>query len=156
MNICMTGFAGDKGARELADKNIEKLKTLFPASFLRRIFDKKNVSVAASSPETIDSELIIPIEKGLYQSLWELGEMLGCGMEITHADIPIKQESIEVCEALDISPYEIPSSGYLFVMPEGEAPADRIMEGRVIGHTTNKNDRVVYFGSITRYLNKPR
>ena len=160
MQICMYGYAGDIGAEDLASKNIEKMKERFSPSFIRDYILKDNagsnekcICINGSEyipDEIIDSEIYLQIKDGVYQTLWTLGEMLASGLEVEQLKIPIKQETIEICEILDISPYEIPSRGYVYVMPDGEIP----LIGNVIGKTRFDNDRVIIMKEVTRFLNK--
>lgn len=145
MIICMTGNAGDTGAAALASENRELLLKKFSKAFLDDV--QKCVDICDPPKDAI----FVRIEEGgVYRALWRLGETLACGLEAVSADIPVKQESIEVCEALDKNPYELPSGGFVFVIPDGERPA----KGKIIGRTRNDNDRIIILKNIIRYINK--
>ena len=141
MQIVMTGFAGDAGSMKLATENAELMTGRFAPSFIRR-FDEIADSCSQGGGECsllAEEEVCVPISDGVYAALWGLGEYYGCGLEVYQEDIPIKQETIEVCEVLDINPYELASSGCIYMIPDGEMPA----EGQVIGRSRSDNDRVV-------------
>ena len=40
-----------------------------------------------------------------YQGLWYISELTGVGLEIECKKIPIKQETVEICNFFDINPY---------------------------------------------------
>ena len=50
-------------------------------------------------------------EGGIYGALWELAEASGVGLEIDLKAIPIRQETVEVCEQFHLNPYQLISSG---------------------------------------------
>lgn len=146
----MSGYAGDVASKKLYKENAALFKERFSSSFIKMIEDLPGEEQANVSYEAETSEVCLKIEDGVYQTLWRLGEILGTGLEVEHKSIPIKQETIEVCEVLEINPYEIRSSGVIYVLPEGELPN----EGVLIGRTRPDNDRVVLMKNGTRYLNK--
>ena len=98
---------------------------------------------------------------GVFAALWELGDALKCGLEVCHDDIPILQETIEICEHTGDNPYMIDGCGAaLFVVPDGEHLADKLYEAgyeaSVIGHLTENSDRVVVHDEERRFLTPPR
>ena len=152
MQIVMTGFAGDAGSMKLATENAELMRERFAPSFIRK-FDEIADSCSQGGGECSlldEEEVCVPISGGVYAALWRLGDAYGCGLEVYHKDIPIKQETIEICEVLDVNPYELASSGCVYMIPDGEAPA----VGKVIGKNRSDNDRVVMMKSGVRYLEK--
>ena len=42
---------------------------------------------------------------GVYRALYELSEWSGCGIELCHERIPIRQDTIEISEFFNINPY---------------------------------------------------
>lgn len=145
----MTGFAGDVASVKLLEANEALAASRFSKSFLARFESLASESVRVPE-EASHSEICLPIKEGVYLTLWKLGEMLASGLEVYQEEIPVKQESIEICELLEVNPFEEESSGVIYVLPEGELP----LEGKLIGRTRYDNDRVVLMKSGTRYLNK--
>lgn len=94
---------------------------------------------------------------GLFTALWELGEKLGMGCRIELNSIPIRQETIEVCEVFDINPYRLRGDGSLLIVTEDskaliEELATHNILGTVIGQTTECIDRVVIREDENRFL----
>lgn len=94
---------------------------------------------------------------GVFAGLWELGEGAGCGIEAFLKSIPIRQETVEVCDFFDVNPYMAFSGGSaLLVTPQGEKMADFLEKHGfsviMIGHTTDRNDRIVMHENDIRYL----
>jgi len=98
---------------------------------------------------------------GILAGLWEMAQEAGVGLEVDLRRIPVRQETIEICEFLGENPYELLSGGCLLMTAEdGNALAAALLGEEipavVIGRTTGGNDRVLYNEGRKRYLNKPR
>lgn len=96
-------------------------------------------------------------EGGIFAALWELAESAGVGLEIDIKKIPIKQESVEICEFFDINPYKIASGGCLLIATEDGNLMVRELEKAgihavVIGKATDSNDRVLLNEEECRFL----
>ena len=57
-------------------------------------------------------------EGGIFGALWEMAEASGVGLEIDLKKIPVRQETIEVCEFFGINPYQLISSGCMLMAAE--------------------------------------
>ena len=100
-------------------------------------------------------------EGGIFAALWELAEASGIGLEIDQKAIPIRQETIELCEVFDLNPYMLISSGSMLIGTEhGNLLVEKLeqagIHGVVIGYTTEGNDRIVVNGDEQRYLEPPK
>lgn len=98
---------------------------------------------------------------GIFNALWEMADLSGVGLEVDLREIPVCQETIEICEFFDINPYYLYSEGALLVgtdrakelisvLAEDQIPAC------VIGQVTEGNDRVLRNGENRRYLDRPQ
>lgn len=100
-------------------------------------------------------------EGGIFGALWELAESSGIGLEIDWKKIPVKQETIEVCEFFGINPYELISSGcMLMAAPDGNALTRELekegIHAVIIGKATEGNDRVLLNEEEKRFLEPPK
>lgn len=100
-------------------------------------------------------------EGGIFGALWEMAESSGVGLEIDLKKIPVKQETIEVCELFGINPYELISSGcMLMASPDGNTLVRELekagIHAAVIGKATPGNDRVLLNEEEKRYLEPPK
>ena len=82
------------------------------------------------------------------------------GLEADFRKVPIRQETIEVCEIFDLNPYKLQADGAVLIgIRGGEALVQRLRnEGfmaEVIGQTNSGNDRLLYSGGSARYLERP-
>ncbi len=102
---------------------------------------------------------------GIFRALWELAELSGTGIRIDMKKIPVKQETIEVCEVFGLNPYELLSGGALLMLTaDGEGLVEKLaaagISSAVIGTLTDNNDRVLVTlgedGEELRFLERPR
>ncbi len=96
---------------------------------------------------------------GVYAGLWQLGARIGKGLRINHFDIPIRQETIEFCEVLDINPYMLEGTGSMLVVArKGETVVEALLEAginaAIIGEVTEGKERIVTLsdGGEKRFL----
>lgn len=100
-------------------------------------------------------------EGGVFGALWEMGSGSGVGLDIDLKKIPIRQETVEVCETLGLNPYILMSSGSMMIAADdGYGLAEKLKQAgipaSVVGKATEGNDRILRNGEDTRYLDKPQ
>ena len=96
-------------------------------------------------------------EGGIFGALWEMAESSGVGLEIDLKKLPIRQETVEICNLLDLNPYELISGGCLLIAAENGADLVRRLEeenipATVVGRTTGGKDRIIRNGEEKRFL----
>lgn len=100
-------------------------------------------------------------EGGIFGALWELAEGAGAGLEIDMRKLPVRQETVEICECCGVNPYELLSGGCLVMAAEDGAglAAELKKEGipaAVVGKITAGNDRLLVNGDEVRYMDRPQ
>ena len=75
--------------------------------------------------------------------------------------IPVKQETIEICEYYDINPYYLYSAGAMLAGTDnGEALVAELaaagIPAVVIGRVTDGKDRIIRNGEDVRFLDRPK
>ena len=100
-------------------------------------------------------------EGGVFGALWEMGSGSDVGLDIDLKSIPIRQETVEVCEALGLNPYILMSSGSMLISTrDGHGLVRELskagIHAAVVGKATQGNDRILRNGEDTRYLDKPQ
>jgi hydrogenase maturation factor len=90
-----------------------------------------------------------------------MSESSEVGLEVTLKSIPIRQETIEICEAYDLSPYQLISSGSLLITIDNGNNLVRELQKQgipatVIGNVKSGNDRVILNGEERRFLERPQ
>jgi hydrogenase maturation factor len=98
---------------------------------------------------------------GIFAALWEMAERAGTGLSVDLKKIPIRQETIEVCEYLEVNPYLLTSGGALLIACDNEekiiAPLNEIgINAVAIGFLNDGNDRVIVNGDEKRFLELPQ
>ncbi len=159
--IVMTGWAGIEGTSIIANKKQEDLLTRFTNDFVNRAKDLIN-SVLVLEEASIDTNMKLSqryyiSEGGVFAALWDIAKASSIGLEVDISKIPIKQETIEVCELYDINPYELASSGsMLFVTEQGNSLVASLhakeINAAIIGKITCGNKKLIINGDYKRFL----
>lgn len=181
MDVIMTGYAGAFGTAVLALEKAEELRSRYSQPFLDKAvafrenvtsFDVAKLITSTDTNTKINSEINSETnsetnleifgmhdisEGGVFAALWEMAQAAGVGLDIYIKDIPIKQETIEICEFFDINPYKFLSTGTMLIIAKDGNSVIREIEkngGRaaIIGVTTSSNDRVLIQGEERRFL----
>ena len=168
--IVMTGFAGSFGAGLIAEKKEKQLLERFPSFLIRNAVadGKKSVSfketlLAMLKDLSFRYEIIGMTEAGdggVFKGLWNLGEAAGLGFSVDLKSIPIKQETVEICNFFDINPYQLYSEGVILLLAkDGDELADELTKAGIpasaIGKTHFENKRVIVNDDEERFL-EPR
>ena len=159
--IVMTKWAGLEGSALLAERFRERLLERYPAELIdtARAFRRYlSVTREAAATAAFDIGAICAVgEGGVFRALWELAERAGTGLSVPLKKIPIRQETVEICNLLDVNPYELTGNGSLLCLtPDGERLAEAFGElgipAAVIGRAESGHDRVVRNGGEKRFL----
>lgn len=159
--IVMTKWAGLEGSAVLAECCRKRLRERYPSGLIDEAAGfERYLSVleeAAAAVKSGAGMLCAVAEGGVFRALWTLAQRAGTGLEIDIKKIPIRQETVEICNFLDINPYELAGNGSLLcVTNQGEALAGALqgqgIPAAVIGTLTKGNDRVIRNGEERRYL----
>jgi hydrogenase maturation factor len=91
----------------------------------------------------------------------EIAEASGVGLNIDLKSIPVRQETIEVCEAFGLNPYQLISSGSMLITTaKGHDLVSKLKDAgihaTVVGKVTEGNDRVLINEDEVRYLEPPK
>lgn len=163
--IVMTKWIGISESSRLAQEREEELLTRYPLFFIKSAQNlEQYYSIIPEAATAIKSGVTAMHDVaggGIFGALWELGERFGVGLQVDIKKIPIKQETVEVCEFFGYNPYEIRSDGaLLMVTSEGRALVEALAaEGifaEVIGTTTDGNEKVIINEDEKRFLEPPR
>lgn len=164
-DIVMTKWAGMAGTLQLVSTKEEELTGRFAPGFLKNTESfKQRLSVvpeAATAVKSGVSAMHDVSEGGVFGALWELAESSGVGLTIELKKIPIRQEIVEVCNYLDVNPYEFMGTGSLLIACENghemvRALQENGIEAVVIGKATDSNDRVIVNDEESRFLEPAR
>ena len=165
MDLVATKWIGIEGTSIIAKEKEEELRSHFPAVIVDAAIGmdayvsvQKDGQIAAACGAAAMHDVT---EGGIFGALWEMAEDSGVGLDIDLSAVPIRQETVEICEYYDINPYQLISSGCMLVATADgnglvRALSDAGISSAIIGRTTEGNDRVVHYDGETRFLEPPK
>ncbi len=163
-DIVLTKWIALEGTAILAELKREQLKGRYPAHLVEEAegFDRY-LSIIPEAAVAVKSGVRVmhdASEGGILATLWELAECSGVGLTIDLRKIPIRQETVEVCEFCEVNPYMLASGGCLVLVADhGESMVEQLIRQQipavVIGQITDSHDRLIYNMEEKRYLDKP-
>lgn len=164
-DILVSKWIGLEGTSIIAKEKERELSVRYPLQLIQAAqgFDQY-LSVLPEAMAAVQSGVSAMhdvTEGGIFGALWELAESSGVGLEIDLKKIPVKQETIEVCEFFGINPYELISSGcMLMASSDGNTLVHELemigIHATVIGKAVDGNDRVLLNGEEKRFLEPPK
>lgn len=163
-DLVVTKWIGLEGTAILAAEKEEELLQKLPADLVETARGFSSLlSVVPDSKIAMEngvSAMHDVTEGGIFGALWEMAAASGVGIEADLRKIPIRQETVEICEVFDINPYMLISSGALLIGSDhGSQLVDALkrvgIHGAVIGRATTGNDRVILNGEERRFLEPP-
>lgn len=164
-DIIVSKWIGLEGTSIIAKEKEAELMTRYPAHLVEAAkgFDQylSVLPEAATAVKSGVSAMHDVTEGGIFGALWEMAEASGVGLEIDLKKIPVKQETIEVCEFFNINPYELISSGcMLMAAPDGNMLVRELekegIHATVVGKAVKGNDRVLVNDEERRFLEPPK
>ena len=165
MDLVISKWIGLEATAILAKEREEVLAERFSPEFIRtaKCFDQYlSVVPDARAAKASGAAAMHDItEGGVFGALWEMASAGGVGLDIDLRAIPIRQETVEVCQFFGVNPYQIMSSGSMMIAAEdGQAVVSALrsagIQGTVVGRTTDGNARILRNGDEIRYLDKPQ
>lgn len=160
-DVVLTKWIGLEGTYLLAKERRNELMTRYPESIIDSAEEFEQflsvVPEAATAIKSGVSAMHDVSEGGIFSALWQLAESSGVGLEIDMKKIPVKQETIEICEFFGLNPYYFVSGGALLIVTDNGHDLVNELEKQeifaaVIGKTTDGNDRVVMNDYEKRFL----
>lgn len=161
MDIVATKWIALEGTAILAKGKEKELRTRYAQPFIdkAKIFEQM-MSILPEAAVAVKSDagaMHDVSEGGIFGALWEMAESAGVGLEIDLKKIPIRQETVEICEFFDINPYKLLSGGCLLIATEDGNGLVMELEKEnipavIIGKATDGNDRVLINEDERRFL----
>ena len=163
-DIVISKWIGLEGTAIFADRHRESISKRYPtwlseeaAEFRKYLSTVPEAAVALKSGVCAMHNLS---EGGIFAGLWELAEGAGVGLNIDLKKLPIRQETVEICNHLNVNPYELMSGGSLLMTAKDGAALLVAFEeagipAAIVGRTTDSNDRIIRNEDEVRYLDRP-
>lgn len=162
-DIVITRWIGMEGSVRIVQAMEEQLHTRFPKAMLRSLKElalctEKEAALAVKSGASAVQK---PSWGGIYGALYELAGTAGVGLEIDLRAIPIRQETVEICEYLGLNPYYLHSGGCtVLTCDRGERLVRALQQegipAAVIGRTTAGRAKAVLNEGHIGYLERPK
>ncbi len=162
-DIVMAGYAAQRGTVKLAAQHREELLARFNPAFIAPVLENETnhsydvlpaVKIAADQGA---SAMYAVGDGGVFTALWEMAKRGGLGLCVRQKAIPIRRETIEICDFLDKDPYQILGTGALLIATDHgqllmEELAGAGIPAAVIGFFTDNADRVIISHEEKRFL----
>jgi hydrogenase maturation factor len=164
-SLVMTKWIALAGTAALALRYEEELGKRFPLTLIDRAKEFEKLMSVAQEARAITHFGTCAMhdlsQGGIFGALWEMAERAGVGLEVDLKKIPVKQETVEICEYFDINPYNLYSAGALLTgTTQPEALIAELAAGgvhaAVIGRVTDGRDRIIRNGEDVRFLDRPQ
>ncbi|TCT12174.1 hydrogenase maturation factor [Natranaerovirga pectinivora] len=164
-DIVLTKWAGLEGTAIIAKEKEEELLKKYNKEFIesaKRYSDELSVIKESKIGVSLGVTSMHDVtEGGIFGALWELASSANLGFEVELNKIPIKQETIEICEFFNLNPYKLISSGCLLLtIDNGEALVKELrrakIEATVIGTLNTSNNKEIIQEGKRRTLEPPK
>lgn len=164
-DIVVSKWIGLEGTARLAKEHKEELCSKYPVRMIEEAagYDKylSVIPEAATAMKSGVCGMHDVSRGGIFGALWEMASGAGVGLEVDLKKLPIKQETVEICEFFELNPYELLSGGCLIMVTEDgnglvSALAREEIPAVIVGRTTDSNDRILYNEDEKRYLDMPK
>lgn len=165
MDLVATKWIGIEGTAIIAKEKEAELRAHFPDVIVDEAMGldayvsvQKDGEVAAAHGAAAMHDVT---EGGIFGALWEMAEASSVGLDVDLSKIPIRQETVEICEYFDVNPYQLISSGCMLIATSDgsglvRALGDAGVAASIIGSTTDSNDRIIRYDGEMRYLEPPK
>ena len=164
-DVVVTKWIGIEGTSIIAREKEQELLMRFSRPFVEEAknFDQflSVVPEAATAIKSGVSAMHDVTEGGIYGALWELAEASGVGLDIDLKAIPVRQETIEICECFRLNPYQLISSGcMLMTAPDGRRLVRDLekagIKATLIGRCVEGKAKKVVNGEEEAFLERPK
>ena len=163
--ILVTKWIALEGTSIIAKEKEQELLTRLPRHLIEeaKAFDRylcvlEEARIAASCGAHAMHDIT---EGGILGALWEMAEASGVGLRIDAKRIPVRQESIEICEFFGINPYGLIASGSMLIAaPNGPETARALqaagIPAAIAGYACEGSERLLINGDKRRFLEPPK
>ena len=102
-------------------------------------------------------------DDGVYGALWHMTAASHIGMHLDVRQVPLRQESIELCNMFELNPYRVKSSGCMILTSDCGARTveiiSRVTEGKmpcvIAGYTLKGKEKLLVNRDEVQYLTRP-
>ena len=163
--LVVTKWIALEGTAIIAKEKYEELITRYPAPFIDDAAAFKaymNIKKEAAAAIKSGVSAIHDISSGgIFAALWEMSQRAGTGLKVDLRKIPIRQETVEICDFFEINPYTLLSGGALLLATDdGDKLVRDLAEEGIyaseIGYLEEGNDKIIVNEDESRFLELPQ
>lgn len=164
LSVVTSGYAASGITGMLAAKHEAALLKRYRKGFVKSAkqvaSQDKKIKKAFEEFAREEDRIFFANGRGIYDTLWAIGEAFESGLIIDSLKIPIRTETVEVCELLDLDPFNVPSDGIAFIVTDAPVRiADQLNKqgcpSEIIGRLSKDRARIFMIGERKRFLTKP-
>ena len=153
LDIVAAGYAGEAGAACIAREKFNEMLRRFRKDYAEHLCEESDM------PEPEPCCFVPAGEGGILAALYRAAKERKCGLRIALRMIPVRQDTIELCELYGLNPYRLFSRCAVYFCGNGERLAEQLREKGIpaarIGRLTGGLDKVITDKTETEYLNRP-
>ena len=167
-HLILTRWIGLEGTAVLGIRRREELLERFPALFVETAAEAIHHLSVRKDARLINAfsdrcAMVALGEGGLYAALWYMANLWQCGLTVNWERVPIRQETVEICNFYDLDPCCMWSTGSLLAAVPEDGVAEVLAALRRqdipasdIGVLTRGRDRVIRHDGEERFLDRPQ
>ncbi len=167
-DLVMTGYMALSGAVAMVRWDRGILEERLPAEMIQDMVDLER---QMTEQRDIYSEEFLreagasawyPIAVGgVFNALWYMADHWGTGFTVQLKELPVRQETIEVCEVEEKNPYYLWSSNCMLIAAEHGNRVCEVFRAKgipaaVVGVLSDKKDKILVHDNTVSCLNRPR
>lgn len=165
MELLVTRWIGLGGTARIVREKEDVLLQKLPWALVReakQFAQYEQIERELEIVKAYEKAEVLPLGMGgILTGLWQMADQAGLGLTADLRKIPIRQETIEVCELFDVNPYNLDSSGAILIGTDSAMALKEELEREkipctVIGRVQEGAERVLYNQEIKRYIEKPQ
>ena len=153
LDIVAAGYAGEAGAACIAREKFNEMLRRFRKDYAEHLCEESVM------PDPEPCACVPAGEGGILAALYLAAKERKCGLRIALRKIPVRQDTIELCELYGLTPYRLFSRCAVYFCGNGERLAEQLREKGVpaarIGRLIRGLDKVITDKTETEYLNRP-
>lgn len=140
-----------KNKAEAKGKNVAERKSEAEA---------KGKNVAERKFEAIENPVTEIADGGFLTAMWTLAKEVGQGFTLDLRKVPLKQETVEICELTEVNPYHLCSYGCIAaIVPDGLLLQEELekqgIPSVIIGYTNSTKAHILMNDGTESHLNRP-
>ncbi|MCQ2493769.1 MAG: hypothetical protein MJ104_04125 [Lachnospiraceae bacterium] len=122
--------------------------------------EAKGKNVAEGKAEAIENPVTEIADGGFLTAMWTLAKEVGQGFTLDLRKVPLKQETVEICELTEVNPYHLCSYGCIAaIVPDGLLLQEELekqgIPSVIIGYTNSTKAHILMNDGTESHLNRP-